>query len=278
MANRCLAQLGAALARGAEANDDFVAAFLEAQDASELQVGRSPPPLIARDAGRQGRAGGPPARAAAGAGGGRGGGAAAGPDHRLPAPSPASRHPASPPPLQNPAPPSPQQPPSRGSDGGTKGARPTSGAAEGAGDGAAAAVRRQPAGVMRFLPRREQRVAVSEQRCTPSEFVLTPGGSVTLAVEGGPAQRFVIGLDGDGGKGFSTPAIPAGETYHWCARALRCSSGRRSRARAASCRVLHSATVGSTRPLPPPLRVAGHLPSLAATPFAARSSPASRPR
>lgn len=65
-----------------------------------------------------------------------------------------------------------------------------------------------------MLARREQLIRVSSDRCLPAQFVLQPGGRVTIAVaQGSPQQAFSIGRDVE--EAFVTPVIPAGSSYEW---------------------------------------------------------------
>lgn len=65
-----------------------------------------------------------------------------------------------------------------------------------------------------MLPRFEQEIRVSDHRCTPGQFVLQPGGRVTISVErGSPQQAFSIGRDVE--EAFVTPVIPPGSRYEW---------------------------------------------------------------
>lgn len=120
------------------------------------------------------------------------------------------------------------------------------------------------------LAGREQRIAVNEHRCTPSEVTLQAGGRLSIAVTAGPHQAFAIGRDVE--ESFVTPAIPAGSSYEWCAAA------------AAPCRCLLSLRhrparlPGAGAPsacLPAPLLVCS---SVRLTPAACAAAPAARRR
>lgn len=67
------------------------------------------------------------------------------------------------------------------------------------------------------LARRDAEVRFSEDRCQPASFVLLEGGQVDIIVHSGPPQSFLIGRDVEDVS--TTPLIPAGDSYTWCAAA-----------------------------------------------------------